>query len=210
MKPIKSNLSINLKFASKAITALLFGAIVSPMAQAGDIVKTNNATALDLADSWTNGLVPSATDIAVWDVNSGANSAPIGTGISIQGIRFDASTTGNQTINATGGGTLTNGSSGMDLANSTNTLAITAPIELNGDQTWTTETNGLLAAGTTQISYGGVISGTGVLTIDAGDKTARPKRRDAGEHLQRRFGHQERHVFRPGGERFRGRHHHAG
>ncbi len=78
-------------------------------AQAVDINKANNTTALNLGGSWTGGVVPGSGDTAVYSALGGLSTA-LGADLSWQGL-VATNNTGNWTI--TGANTLTLGTGGI-------------------------------------------------------------------------------------------------
>ncbi len=78
-------------------------------AQAADINKANNTTALNLGGSWTGGSVPGSGDTAVYSALGGLSTA-LGADLSWQGL-VATNNTGNWTI--TGANTLTLGTGGI-------------------------------------------------------------------------------------------------
>ena len=108
----------------------------SASAHAGDVIKANNTTALNVAGSWTTA-VPTATDVAVWNSTVvGANSSALGGDLAWQGIKI-TNPGGDVTIaNASSANTLTLGSAGIDASTSTRKLQIQSKVTLAADQTW--------------------------------------------------------------------------
>ena len=156
------------EFRSIISKVFLLGFILSlPQAsEAQQIIKSNNAIALDQGGSWWGGAVPNNTNIIVYNnSNTASTTGTIGTGLSVAGILFSTNPSTSISIsNAVGGtGVLGLGASGIDIRASTNrTLTVSAPILLNADQNWYT---GLTNANTAMINASGVISGAGKLTI---------------------------------------------
>jgi fibronectin-binding autotransporter adhesin len=142
------------------------GSFVFPgVSHAASINKANNANALDLTTSWTGGVVPGSGDIAVYSSANTASTAAhtVGAGVSFGGILFSNTPGANITINA-GTGTLTLGSSGIDISlGGSRILTLGTTVNLASNQSWTT---GTAAASTSQISSTGIISGSGGLTLN--------------------------------------------
>jgi autotransporter-associated beta strand protein len=102
---------------------------------AADILKANNTTNLNDSNSWVGGVVPTSSDIAVWNSTvTGANTSFLGANLSFLGLRID-NPGGLVTIGT--GLTLTLGSSGLDMSTATQNLTINAGLALDADQTWT-------------------------------------------------------------------------
>lgn len=76
---------------------------------AADVVKDNNATALNVGASWVGGTVPGASDVAVWNATvTGANTVEIGGALTWDGLRV-ANPGGAVTVNGTARLTLDGG-----------------------------------------------------------------------------------------------------
>ena len=89
--------------------------------QAADFVKADNAAALNVADSWTNGAVPGASDTMVFTNTLTANrSSVIGTNLSVLGINFSSGFQAQ--INPTETAVLTLGSGGVVKTGATNLI----------------------------------------------------------------------------------------
>jgi len=127
-----------------------------PITHAATIFKANNANNLNLAAAWSNSVAPGASDVATWNhlVVNYTNSA-LGANLSWSGIKI-LDPAGPITFAA--GYTLTNGASGIDLSQATNSLTLSNNVVLNANQTWNV-TNGQTLA------VAGVVSGARVLTI---------------------------------------------
>jgi autotransporter-associated beta strand protein len=130
-----------------------------------DSFKADNTTDLDQTGSWANGIVPTGA-IAIWDntVTSVSTTNTIGAGVNFAGIQVaNPGPGGNIVINTGSGGTLTLGTSGLDLSAATNSLNINSTISLGGNQTWTS--GAFSTNNATQITVTNVVSGSGSLTI---------------------------------------------
>ena len=120
-------------------------ALFCAFADAADIIKDSNTSALNLGTSWVGGTGPGAGDIAVWDStisagNSSALSADVSWGgikvTNVGGTRNNGS--GTNSIFITGSGSqLTLGTSGIDLSTATQAIQIQSKILLGGNQSWT-------------------------------------------------------------------------
>jgi fibronectin-binding autotransporter adhesin len=144
------------------ITLLL--ATAGTAVHAADIVKTNNATALNAPGSWVGGVVPTAADLAIFDstLDGSFSSYALGGNLNLNGISFRGAASA-QSITATASSTLTlaNGSPGIAITSAAlNDFNIACLVNLgtSGGQIF----NVLDPARTLTMS--GVISGTGPLT----------------------------------------------
>lgn len=124
---------------------------ISSAALAADVVKANNATALDTATSWTGGNLPTSSDIAVFTNGSGT-TASIGTGITLAGLRYTNAAAYNITV---GTGSLSVGSSGIDMTAATANHTISSPLSLGANQQWNIGSGRTLTiSGTTGFNQG--------------------------------------------------------
>lgn len=144
--------------------AVLAGAALS---QAAVIVKTNNATALNVAGSWTNNAVPGASDIAQWDsVVSDANNTTntLGATMTWGGIKI-INPIAKLQINA--GNSLTNGASGIDMTGATVDLALsnTVCIAPGALQQWNVTAGRTLSVLAIPNKTGQPANNTGVLQV---------------------------------------------
>src|SRR5512137_831155 len=80
-----------------------------------DVYKADNTTPLNDPGSWTGGVVPTSSDVAVWDSTvTTANNAPLGGDTNWAGIKI-LSPGGLVTI-GTNANTLTLGTGGIDMS----------------------------------------------------------------------------------------------
>jgi autotransporter-associated beta strand protein len=140
-------------FLSSALMAL---ALWDCGVRAADRYKTNNADNLELGTSWTNGVVPGASDVAVWDakVSTPANCTnALGSGQSWGGIRVlnPAVPVKVSTANSS---TLSLGGSGIDLNEATTTqdLWLALPVTTSQPQAWAVKAGRTLTLGDTGIA----------------------------------------------------------
>jgi len=128
---------------------------------ADDRFKGNNTINLNQTTSWAGGVVPTSSDVAVWDDTvTAANTTALGGNLSWQGIRIGGTTrTGLVTINATN--TLTLGSSGIDMSSAPRSLNILSGITVGAHQDWTVGSNRTLSHTS---STGNLISGSANVT----------------------------------------------
>ena len=111
--------------------------------QGADIVKGNNNTALDQANSWVGGVVPGTNDVAQWDLTITSQSkVNLGADLSWKGIKV-VKPTGTTIIYPTN--TLTLGSSGIDMSSSDQRdLTVNCQISLGASQAWNIASGRLL------------------------------------------------------------------
>lgn len=169
-------------FQSGALACAALFFTVSLSSQAAEIVKTDDANALNLGTSWVDGTAPGAADVAVFGSTlTGARNSVIGDDASWAGIKV-LTTVGAHRINNSGTGTsgkiLTLGSSGIDMSGANQNFDIWARTTLGADQIWnvassrslsivgwgTSNANGLLY----DLDLGGyelTKSGTGTLNV---------------------------------------------
>ncbi len=170
------------KIRPGAMSCATFFITFGMASQAAEIIKTNDANALNVGGSWVGGVAPGTADVAVFNntMTSALNPA-IGGNISWQGIKVtnpSAAIGVYNTGTGTGGNILTLGSAGVDMSAATQNLTIRARIGLGSDQVWnvasgrslgvdgwgTSNANGLLY----DLDLGGnklTKSGTGTLNI---------------------------------------------
>ena len=103
---------------------------------AAELLKADNADALNLTTSWANGTVPGAADIAVWDATvAAANTTLLGGNLTIGGIKL-LNPGGPVVIDA---GNVLTLAGGIDLSAATQDLTINAGVTIGPDaaQVWT-------------------------------------------------------------------------
>jgi len=132
---------MNKIFSTYALAlALPLMGIWVPSSRAADVIRANNATGFSLTGAWVNGVVPGASDVAVWDSTITADrSSTIGasTSMSWQGIRIGATTGGAlMTIGGDITSTLGIGSAGIDMSGANVDLTINALLNFTADQSW--------------------------------------------------------------------------
>ncbi len=163
--------------AAASLSLLIFDREVD----AAEVVKANNATALNLTGSWFAGVVPVGTDIAVWDatVNTARNTA-IGGNLAFEGIKVTGAT-GLQTIGNTATFALSLGASGIDMSTANTDMTITAVLNFTANQQWTvasgktlsvsagnTGSSAISVSGPGNLRLGNVAAfGTGPVTLGA-------------------------------------------
>ena len=100
---------------------------------AAEIVKENNAEALNTGSSWVGGVAPGAADVAVWNntVNA-ANTAPLDTAATWDGIKI-LNPGGPVTVGGSALLTLDGGAApDINLAGATRDLTFEAPVSMGG------------------------------------------------------------------------------
>lgn len=112
-------------------------ALVGAQVEAAIITKKSGTQAYNNPAGWIGGVVPGASDIAEWNVNTGGQaSGALGASMTWLGMRL-ADTANNQSIGNTSGATLTLGAAGIECAsNATRTLTVDCRVALGTDQTW--------------------------------------------------------------------------
>lgn len=110
-----------------------------PTLRAAVIVKANNASNLNLPESWVGGSVPGTNDVAQWDSTvTAANTNLLGADMSWAGIRV-INPGGVPQINA--GNTLALGAAGIDMSTATFGFTFSNSVAVAADQMWDTGTN---------------------------------------------------------------------
>jgi len=136
-----------------------------------DRTKANNTTNLNQTGSWAAGVVPTSSDVGVWDDTvTGANTTLLGGNLTWLGIRIGGTTqTGLITVNT--GNTLTLGSSGIDLSSTSRNLTLYNAVTAGADQNWAVGTGRTLSFGdfaTNELSGSGNVTKTGSGTLVTG------------------------------------------
>ena len=166
---------------SSAMSCATFFITLSMASQAAEIIKTNDANALNAGGSWVGGIAPGTADVAVFNntMTSALNPA-IGGNISWQGIKVtnpSAAVGVYNTGTGTSGSILTLGSAGIDMSAATQNLVIRARIGLGADQDWNVASGRILgvdgwgtvpSGGPVYLDFGGFTAtkmGAGVLNI---------------------------------------------
>ena len=130
--------------------------------RAVDQFKGNNTINLSENGSWTGGVVPTSSDVGVWDDTvTAANTTVLGGNLSWQGIRIEG-TTRNGTVTINAGNTLTLGNAGIDMSSAPRDLTIRNEITVGADQNWAVGTGRTLSYGT--LTGANVLSGSGNVT----------------------------------------------
>jgi hypothetical protein len=142
---------------SKRFTRLLTGitplaallaastALVSPTAQAASITKLGAGTDLTDGASWNGSVSPASSDVAVWNTGSLGAGLTLNSGVpSWLGIQVAAGAT--DPINIGSGGTLTLGTSGINMSASTINATFGCGLSLaSGYQSWSVASGKTLA-----------------------------------------------------------------
>lgn len=122
-------------------------AALLPATSYADSSKANNATALNLAGSWTNATVPGSADIATWDsnftANTLANQPQLGADTTWRGIQVtnvggaaNGTTLAAAILNTSSANTLTLGNGGINMSAATQLLVIQSKLSISANQTW--------------------------------------------------------------------------
>jgi len=137
-----------------------------------DYIKDNNGTALTTSGSYTIAGVPGASDTLVLDstIGIGFNSVSlaISGGLSILGIRQDATAVSVPIIGSGAANALTLGTDGI-LKNATALMRINAQVTLSGNQTWNVNAGTLRTSGAYTLTTGGntlAINGAGTFEFN--------------------------------------------
>lgn len=155
-KPKNKKMKLKFNYSSRSAIAAGLLALTSA-ASAANIYKADNATALNVASSWTNNAVPGAGDIAVWDstVSSANTTNTLGVNTTWNGIRI-LNPGGPVQINS--GFNLTNGAAGIDLSAATQDLTLSNNIVSGVPQFWNLASGRTLALGGSLIkTVGGAV-----------------------------------------------------
>lgn len=147
---------------SKCILLACLPLLPAMQVGAAEIQKANNALTLNSTTSWVGGVVPGASDIALFDSTvTASKNAAIGGNLSWAGIKV-TDAVGTQAITTTAGYTLTLGSSGIDMSSATGAaLSVTANMDLTASQTWNVVSG-------RSLTVGGVNTGNGTITLSGG------------------------------------------
>jgi fibronectin-binding autotransporter adhesin len=152
---MKTTKYLNQKISALVLTASLLS--FTPAADAANIYKTNNVTALNVAGSWTNNVVPGGLDTAIWDT-------PVATAANCTNVLGGNMTWGGLTvinpvapvqISADGNTlTLTN----LTMTSATVNLTLNCGLSVGGSPTWQI---GSSAATPNVLTIGSAMTGSG-------------------------------------------------
>jgi autotransporter-associated beta strand protein len=147
------------------LSLIAVGLLTTGTASAANLIKANNATALDVASSWAADQVPGVNDTAVWDstITDGITNA-LGASLSWNGLQL---LNPGGPVQITAGNSLTTGLGGIDLSQASQSLTLSNNIILGTPQSWN------LASGLT-LTLGGNLSKTagGAVRFGLADSTA--------------------------------------
>jgi autotransporter-associated beta strand protein len=149
---------------SLTCAGLLAGAL---NANAQAITKAATGTDLTAGASWTGGNAPGSGNVAAWASTSLGAGLTMGSSQSWLGISAPNALTA---IAVTGGGTLTLGTSGIDMSAAVQNLTWSTPISLGGAQTWNVASGKTLAIAGSTLNAGAnalTITGAGTESIAA-------------------------------------------
>jgi fibronectin-binding autotransporter adhesin len=156
-----------------AIAAL---AAVGPRSMAADVIKADNADALNLDSSWSGGTAPTAADTAIWDSTvTAANTTNLGADLSWGGLEV-TNPGGGVTIQFAAGQSLTLGAGGIDMAAATQNASVmrsavnntAGTLVLGADQTWNIASGRSLTLFNTSNSANQRLGGSGNITVAGG------------------------------------------
>ncbi len=156
--------------------------VISQVALAADVIKADNTNNLDLGISWTGGIAPTSTGVALWSgayntAGSLSSSFTASTPVSWQGIRIgniSGTAAGQISIGGTGGAVtgsqITIGASGIDMSAANQNLVINAATTvISGNQIWDVATGRNLRFGITGTgSANANLDGSGTITVRGG------------------------------------------
>ena len=166
-----STLTLGSATGSYTVTATATGLTGSPVTftatawPAAAVAKAATGTDLIAGASWTGGVAPVSTNVAYWISSSLGSGLTLATSSSWKGINVAGALSD---IGITGAGTLTLGSSGIDMSGAGVNLSMDNPITLNADQTWTvTAARTLTMAG----NLSSATTGAKTLTVNGAGNT---------------------------------------
>ncbi len=175
MKPTRSN-PLFARFFGASLTSII---VLSGSAPAADVIKANNADALNLTTSWVSGVAPTNADVAVWDSTVvAANNPALGADTNWQGLKF--TNPGGLVTVGTGANGFTIGAAGIDMSAATQDVVLSPSwFVLSTNQTWTVAAGRNLRLAKTQTGAansdvdgsGGTITIAGGGTVDANQGT---------------------------------------
>jgi fibronectin-binding autotransporter adhesin len=155
-------MNILIKPSVKAFCAALLMAFGLATAQAGNVIKADNANVLTDPAAWVGVVAPTTSDVATWDTTVQINTtSTLGADASWQGIKI-LDPLGPITISS--GNTITLGAAGVDLSFATNSLTLANSNILGASQTWSV-TNDLT------LTASGGISGPSMTLTKTGNGT---------------------------------------
>ena len=138
-------------------------------ASADEVVKANNADALNSTSSWALGSLPTATDVALWDSTvTTANNPALGADTSWGGVKV--TNPGGLVTIGTGGNNFTIGASGVDMSTATQDVVLSPSwFVLNANQAWNVAAGRNLRLAKTQTGAANSdVDGSAVITISGG------------------------------------------
>ncbi|RYD46727.1 MAG: hypothetical protein EOP85_06875, partial [Verrucomicrobiaceae bacterium] len=165
MKPNRSNPL----YSRALVTGFASIFVLTGTASAADIIKDNNLSTLNQTSSWIGGVVPGATDVAVWNSTvPGTIGTGLGADASWLGLKI-LDPGGTVTIGS-GANVLNLGASGINMATATqNLLVAPGTLNLTADQTWSVAANReLRLAGIGTGAASSNVDGSSVITVQGG------------------------------------------
>ena len=157
------------------LTVASAAVLASGSVQAANIYKADNSDALNLTTSWTGSVVPTASDVAVWDstVTSNNTTNTLGASTSWAGIQLLNPAAALTVITNTGGNTLTLGAAGIDMSSATVDLTMSNNLTLaaNTVQSWNVPSGRTLSLQGAFTRSGGAamtFTGDGVINMAGG------------------------------------------
>lgn len=111
-------------------------ALLLAPARAAEVEKANNGSALNTTTSWVNGVIPGASDIALFsNALTGATTSPLGDSLVLDGIRV-TNPAGAVIMANTNNTSLTLGTSGINMGAASAALMIEGAFQVSANQTW--------------------------------------------------------------------------
>jgi len=165
MKPSVSSRHVRTGSPAACLLAAAIATVLALHHAQAAATRTKAATGTDLTQvaSW-GGTLPASGDAAAWTSTSLGAGLTLPSALPATGSLSISVTGALSDIDITGAGTLTLGSSGVDLSASAVNMSIATPITLGASQTWTVNSGKTLTAS-------GVISGPGFGITKAGAGT---------------------------------------
>jgi autotransporter-associated beta strand protein len=127
----------------------------------GPVFKAASGTDLTISSSWSSGTVPESTNIATWVPGSLGSGLILDEAASWQGIRISGAASD---IAITGDGSLTLGTDGINMSNSSVNMSIALPITMTTSSMWSVKSAKTLTAQK-------ALSGSDVRLTKSGDGT---------------------------------------
>ncbi|CAM3099665.1 beta strand repeat-containing protein [Rariglobus hedericola] len=159
-----------------AAFSLVAAALIATTAEAADLTKLNNGTALGLAGAWSENVAPNGTQIGVFTSIWDGTNTPIYTGSTLLGIKLQSGAAPVSLASSSNSGIMTLGTEGFTLESGTQlsftgTNGINGTIDFAGAQTWNLGSGSTLFFNTQRTLFTGdateniTLNGTGALHL---------------------------------------------